>query len=64
MKKKVRVMHKYSKKGIMVNKNQRRMSIIEMHLQQNLVHSSSKEASTIMKGSTKEKIMISQGKNL
>jgi hypothetical protein len=49
MKKRVRVMQKYSKEGIMVNKNQRRMSIIEIHLQQDLPHSGNKEASTIMK---------------
>jgi hypothetical protein len=63
MKKRVRVMKKYSKEGIMVNKNQRRMSIIEIHLQQYLPHSSSKEYSTMMKRSTEEKIMISQGRN-
>jgi hypothetical protein len=64
MKKIVRVMKKYSKEGIMVNKNQIRMSIIEIHLQRDLPHSGNKEASTIMKESTEEKIMISQGKNL
>jgi hypothetical protein len=63
MKKRVRVMQKYSKEGIMVNKNQRRMSIIEIHLQQDLPHSSNKEASIMMKGSTEEKIMINQGRN-
>jgi hypothetical protein len=45
----------------MVSKNQRR--IIEIHIQQDLPHSGNKEASTIMKGSTEEKIMISQGRN-
>jgi hypothetical protein len=63
MKKRVRVMQKYSKKGIMVNNNQRRMSIIETHLQQELPHSSKKKSSTIMKGSTEEKIMINQCRN-
>jgi hypothetical protein len=48
----------------MVSKNQIRMSIIEICLQQDLPHSGIKEASTIMKGSTEEKIMIIQGKNL
>jgi predicted nucleic acid-binding Zn-ribbon protein len=43
MKKRVRVMQKYSKEGIMVNKNQRRMSIIEIHLQQDLPHSGTKK---------------------
>jgi hypothetical protein len=56
-------MQKYSNEGIMVSKNQRRMSIIEIHLQQDLPHSGGKEASTIMKGSTKEKIIINQCKN-
>jgi hypothetical protein len=60
MKKRVRVMQKYSKEEIM---NKRRMSIIEIHFQQYLPHSGNKEASTIMKGSIEEKIMISQDKN-
>jgi hypothetical protein len=64
MNKRVRVMQKYSKEGIMVNKNQRRMSIIEIHLQQDLPHLGSKEYSTIMKGSMEEKVMINQGRNL
>jgi hypothetical protein len=44
MNKRVRVMQKYSKEGIMVSKNQRRMSIIEIHIQQDLPHSSNKES--------------------
>jgi hypothetical protein len=39
----------------MVDKNQRKMSIIEIHLQEDLPHSSKKEASIM--------IMISQGNN-
>jgi hypothetical protein len=63
MKKRVTFMQKYSKEEIMVSKNQRRMSIIEIHIQQDLPHSGGKEASTIMKRSTEENIMISQGRN-
>jgi hypothetical protein len=36
-------------------KNQRRMSIIEIHLQQDLPHSGNKEASTIMKDPQKRR---------
>jgi hypothetical protein len=43
MKKRVRVMQKYSKEGIMVSKNQGRMSIIEIHIKKDLPHSGSKE---------------------
>jgi hypothetical protein len=56
MKRRVRVMQKYSKEGIMVNKNQRRMNIIEIHIQQDLPHSSNKEASIIMNGSTEDQL--------
>ena len=45
----------------MVSKKQRR--IIEIHIQQDLPRLGKKEYSTIMKGSTEEKIMISQGRN-
>jgi hypothetical protein len=45
----------------MASKNQRR--IIEIHLQQDLPCSGNKEASTIMKGSIEEKIMINRGRN-
>jgi hypothetical protein len=63
MKKRERVMQKYSKEGIMVRKNQRIMSIIEIHLQQDPPHSSNKETSIMMKESTEEKIMIDHGRN-
>jgi hypothetical protein len=46
----------------MVNNNQR--IIVEIHIQQDLPHSNNKEASTTMKRSIKEKIMINQGRNL
>ena len=64
MKKRVRVMKKYSKEGIRVSKNQIRMSIIEIHLQQDLPHLGNKEASTMMKRSIEDKIMINQVRNL
>jgi hypothetical protein len=48
----------------MVNNNKRRMRIIEIHIQQNIPHSSNKEASIMMMQSTEEKIMINQGRNL
>jgi hypothetical protein len=62
MKKRVRVMQKYSKEGIMVNKNQRRMKYNR--------DTSSTRPTTFRKqrsfnhneGSTEEKIMINQGK--
>jgi hypothetical protein len=38
----VRVMQKYSKEEIMENKNQRRVSIIEIHIQEDLPHSKKK----------------------
>jgi hypothetical protein len=41
----------------------KKKSIIEIHLQEDPPHSSNKEASIIMKGSTEEKIMINQGRN-
>jgi hypothetical protein len=41
-----RVMHKFSKEGIMVNKNEKRMNI------EDLSHSGNKEALIMMKGST------------
>jgi hypothetical protein len=63
MKKRVRVMQKYSKEGIMVSNNQRRLGIIEIHFQQDLPHSSNKEASNMMKRYKKENIMIIQGRN-
>jgi hypothetical protein len=58
------VIQNYSKEGIMVSKYQRRMSIIEIHLQQDLPHSTNKESSTMMKKSIEDKIMINQGRNL
>jgi hypothetical protein len=61
MKKRVRVMQKHSKEGIMVKKNQRR--IIEINIQQDQPHSRRKEASTIMKRSIEENVMIIQGWN-
>jgi hypothetical protein len=42
----------------MVNKNKRRMSIIEIHIQKDITHLGNKESSTIMKGSAEDKIMI------
>jgi hypothetical protein len=53
MKKRVRVMKKYSREGIMVNENQRKM--IEMHLQEDPPHSNHKEDSIA--------IMIKRGRN-
>jgi hypothetical protein len=47
----------------MVNKNQIKMSIIEIHLQEDLPHSINKESSIMMKKSKENKIMIDQGKN-
>jgi len=47
----------------MVIKKQRILSIIDIHIQQKLPHSGNKEASTIMKRSIEEKIMIIQGRN-
>jgi hypothetical protein len=46
----------------MVNKNQRKMSIIEIHIQEDLPDSRNKETS-MMKGSTEDNIMIIQNKN-
>jgi hypothetical protein len=54
MKKIERSMHKYSKEGIMVNQNLRKL--LKIHLQEYHPCSSHKEASIM--------IMISQGKNL
>jgi hypothetical protein len=51
MKKRARVMQKFSKEGIMVNQNLRKL--INIHIQEDPVHSSHKEAS----------IMIIQGNN-
>jgi hypothetical protein len=51
MKTRERVMQKYSKEGIMVNQNLRKLIMI--HIQEDPPHSSHKEAS----------IMISQGRN-
>jgi hypothetical protein len=53
MKKIKRVMHKYSKEGIMVNQNLRKL--LKIHLKEDHPCSSHKEASIM--------IMISQGKN-
>jgi hypothetical protein len=64
MKKRVKIMRKYSKEGIMVSKNQRRMSIINIHIQGDLPHSNKKESSLMMKESVEEKIVINQGMNL
>jgi hypothetical protein len=47
----------------MVNKNKRRMSIIEIHIQKDITHLGNKESSTIMKGSPEDKIMINQDRN-
>jgi hypothetical protein len=55
MKKRARVMQKYSKEGIMVNQNLRKL--IKIHLQEDHPCSSHKEASIMIK------IMISQGRN-
>jgi hypothetical protein len=63
MKKKVRVMQKYSNEGNMVSENQRRMSIIEICIERDLLHLGRKEDSIMMKGSIEENIMISQGRN-
>jgi hypothetical protein len=49
-------MQKFSKEGIMVNKNKKGMNT------KDLLHSRSKEASIIVKETTKEKILINQGK--
>jgi hypothetical protein len=49
-------MQKFSKEGIMVNKNKKGMNT------KDLLHSSNKEASIIVKETTKEKILISQGR--
>jgi hypothetical protein len=54
MKKIERVMQKYYKEGIMVNQNLRKL--LKIHLQEDHLCSSHKEASIM--------IMISQGKNL
>jgi hypothetical protein len=54
MKKIERVMHKYSKEGIMVNQNLRKL--LKIHLQEDHPCSSHKEASIM--------IMTNQGKNL
>jgi hypothetical protein len=49
-------MQKFSKEGIMVKKNQKGMNT------KDLLHSRSKEDSIIVKETTKEKILISQGR--
>jgi hypothetical protein len=46
MRKRVRVMHKQSKEGIMVSQNQRKM--IEIHLEEGPPHSRHKEASIMI----------------
>jgi hypothetical protein len=60
MNKRVRVMHKYLKEGIMVSHNQIKM--IKIHIQEDHPHSSHKESSIGMKGSTVDNIMINQGR--
>jgi hypothetical protein len=49
-------MQKFSKEGIMVNMNQKEKNT------EDPLHSSSKEASTILKETTKEKILIRKGR--
>jgi hypothetical protein len=51
-------MQKFSKEGIMINKNQKGMNT------KDLLHSDNKEASIIVKETTKENILISQGRIL
>jgi hypothetical protein len=63
MKKRIRIMQKYSKEGIMVNKSQRGMNTKEIHFQEDRLHSGSKEASIMVKKTTEEKIMINQDRN-
>jgi len=57
-------MQTFSKEGIMVNKSQREMNVEETYFKEDLLPSGIKEASIIVKETTKEKIVISQGMNL
>jgi hypothetical protein len=52
MKKRIKIMKKYSKEGIMVSKIQRGMNIKEMHFQENHLHLGNKEASIMAKKKT------------
>jgi hypothetical protein len=50
-------MQKFSKEEIMVNKNKKGMNI------EDLLHLGSKEASIVVHETTKENLMINQGRN-